>query len=82
MIYRNYGNSELELSILGLGGHEFRPDGVVKGFDQGGLHAKGGIVFPGFGGSDREKLVACALDAGVNLFDLTLDSEKRRWAAS
>ncbi len=76
MIYRNYGNSELKLSILGLGGHEFRPDGVVKGFDQGGLHAKGGIIFPGFGGENREAIVARALEAGVNLFDLTLDSEK------
>lgn len=76
MIYRNYGNSELKLSILGLGGHEFRDGGIVKGFDQGGLHAKGGIIFPGFGGAEREKLVARALDAGVNLFDLTLDSEK------
>lgn len=76
MIYRPYGNSGVELSVLGLGGHEFRPDGVVKGFDQGGLHAKGGIIFPGFGGAERENLVARALDAGVNLFDLTLDSEK------
>ncbi len=73
---RPYGKTGLELSVLGLGGHEFRPDGVVKGFDQGGLHARGGIIFPGFGGENREAIVARALDAGINLFDLTLDSEK------
>ena len=73
---RKYGNTDLQLSILGLGGHEFRPDGGVKGFDQGELYKKGGIIFPGFGGENRQAIVARALEAGINLFDVTLDSEK------
>jgi aryl-alcohol dehydrogenase-like predicted oxidoreductase len=60
-----------------LGGHEFHPDGAIRGFDDDfDLAVTPGHVFNGFGGDNREKIVRRALDLGINLFDITIDSEK------
>lgn len=77
MKYRKFGNTDIELSVIGLGGHEFYPNGKIKGFSDDPKRAViAGEIFPGFGGDDRKTLVKRALDAGINFFDLTIDSEK------
>jgi len=77
MIYRSFGSSGVQVSAIGLGGHEFYPGGQVRGFSDDAKQAvTRGHIFPGFGGQDREQMVRRALDLGINLFDLTIDSEK------
>lgn len=36
MVYRQMGNSDVELSVIGLGGHEYLVDGRSRGFNEGG----------------------------------------------
>ena len=77
MIYREYGNKGIKLSVLGLGGHEFYSDGRIRGFaDDYQLAVTPGYIFPGFGEKNRESIVKKALEMGINFFDLTIDSEK------
>ena len=77
MLYRSLGNTGVKVSAIGLGGHEFHPDSRVAGFgDDKELAVTPGHIFPGFGEENRLKIVEGALDAGINLFDLTIDSEK------
>ncbi len=77
MQYRNLGRTGIKVSVVGLGGHEFHPDSRVAGFgDNKDLAVTPGHIFPGFGGENRLRIVETALEAGVNLFDLTIDSEK------
>ncbi len=77
MQYRNLGSTGIEVSVVGLGGHEFHPDSRVAGFgDNKELAVTPGHIFPGFGGENRLRIVETALEAGINLFDLTIDSEK------
>ena len=77
MLYRRFGTTDLEVSVIGLGGHEFHPDGRVRGFgDDKTLAVTRGYVFEGFGQENRRAIVQRALDLGINLFDLTIDSEK------
>jgi len=77
MFYRQLGATGVQVSAMGLGGHEFRPDGKSRGFnDDPKLAVTPGHIIPGFGGPQRKRLVSLALDAGINLFDVTIDSEK------
>jgi len=63
--------------VLGLGGHEFLPDGRSRGFNEDYLRATtAGVVWPGFGGEKRRGVVAAAHAAGINFFDATIDAEK------
>lgn len=77
MIYRPYGSSGIELSVFGLGGHEYLPNGSSRGFNEDrGEAVKPGYTGVGYGGPDRVALIERALAAGVNFFDVTIDPEK------
>jgi aryl-alcohol dehydrogenase-like predicted oxidoreductase len=77
MRYNALGTSGLRLSVIGLGGHEFLPDGRVKAMGEDFYQAvKPGAIWDGFGGDQRRQMLQIAYDAGINFFDLTMDSEK------
>lgn len=77
MELRPLGNSGIYLTILGLGGHEYLPDGRPRGFAQDGrLATTPGYIFEGFGGSTRKQVLSAAYELGINFFDVTQDSEK------
>lgn len=66
-----------DIPIIGLGGHEFGPGGRIRGLhDDVAKALTPGVVLPGFGGPERRALVQTALEGGVRLFDVTIDSEK------
>lgn len=77
LIYREIGNSGIKLSVIGLGGHEFLPDGRLRGFHEDfKLALTPGHVFAGFGQDQRRRVLKLAYDHGINFFDATQDSEK------
>jgi aryl-alcohol dehydrogenase-like predicted oxidoreductase len=77
MICRELGKTGQKISAFALGGHEFYSNGGIRGFsDDGKLSVTRGHVFDGFGGENRRAIVHRALDLGINLFDVTMDSEK------
>jgi aryl-alcohol dehydrogenase-like predicted oxidoreductase len=77
MIYRRIGSSEVEVSIVGLGGHEYLRDGRSRGFNElPELSVKPGYVMDGFGQERRKDLLRFCYEQGINLFDTTIDSEK------
>lgn len=77
MIYRPYGNSGIQLSVIGLGGHEYLPNGSSRGFNEHrGEAIKPGYVGKGYGGPQRLAVLETALENGVNFFDVTIDPEK------
>jgi aryl-alcohol dehydrogenase-like predicted oxidoreductase len=75
--YYQLANSDVRLSEIGLGGHEFLPDGRVKAMGED-FHRSvtPGVIWEGFGQDDRRSLLQTALEAGVNFFDVTVDAEK------
>ena len=77
MIYRKIDRIGIELSLLGLGGHEFLPSGLSRGFNEDWKKAlTPGEILPGFGGEKRRGVMAMAYEAGINFYDATQDSEK------
>jgi len=77
MLYRTAERIGLEISVIGLGGHEYLPDGRSRGFNEdGGMAIKPGYLFPGFGGEQRKRVLAAAYAHGISFFDATIDSEK------
>jgi aryl-alcohol dehydrogenase-like predicted oxidoreductase len=77
MEFRQIANSDVKLSRVALGGHEYLANGNSRGFNEDFVKATTpGYIFPGFGGDKRKALVKAAYDAGVNFFDVTHDSEK------
>jgi predicted aldo/keto reductase-like oxidoreductase len=77
MIYKKLGNTDIDISILSMGGHEYLPDGRSRGFNEDfDLAVKPGYVFAGFGQELRKRVLSIAFENGFNFFDVTQDSEK------
>ena len=77
MLYRRVGASEFTVSVVGLGGHEYLPDGRSRGFnDFRELAIRAGYIGEGFGGERRRELIRFCYQQGINFFDATIDSEK------
>ncbi|KYZ75782.1 NADP-dependent oxidoreductase [Anaerosporomusa subterranea] len=77
MIYKKLGNLDVEISRLAMGGHEYLPTGASRGFNEDfELAIKPNYIFDGFGQDARKQVLAVAFENGINLFDVTMDSEK------
>ena len=77
MLRNRVGNSEIRVSIIGLGGHEYLPDGRSRGFNElPKLATKPGHIGEGFGDRQRKDLIRFCYEQGINFFDATMDSEK------
>ncbi|GHV54602.1 hypothetical protein FACS1894206_07730 [Deltaproteobacteria bacterium] len=71
------GKTGIEVSIIGMGGHEYLPDGKSRGFNEDRSKSlTPGHLFPGFGGDNRLQVLQAAYELGLNFFDVTQDSEK------
>ena len=80
---RSFGRTGMMLSRLALGGHEYLPDGRSRGFNEDfKLAVSPGHVGVGYGGPKRKQVLAAAYDLGINLFDVTIDSEKQALGAN
>jgi aryl-alcohol dehydrogenase-like predicted oxidoreductase len=77
MEFYQVAGTDVRLSRVALGGHEYLPNGNSRGFNEDFAKAiTPGHIFPGFGGENRKAILSSAYDAGVNFFDVTLDAEK------
>jgi len=77
MLYRRIGETDVEVSVLGLGGHEYLDDGSSRGFNEDAAKAvTPGYLFDGFGNLQRRDVLAAAFEHGINFLDATIDSEK------
>ena len=77
MKYNPIGNTGVSVSCIAMGGHEYLPSGLSRGFNEDfALSTTPGYIFPGFGGEQRKAVLKAAFDHGVNFFDVTQDSEK------
>jgi aryl-alcohol dehydrogenase-like predicted oxidoreductase len=77
MLERRLGAHGPMVSALALGGHEYLPDGKSRGFNEDmKLAVSPGYIGSGYGGPKRKELLGCAYELGINLFDVTIDSEK------
>ena len=77
MQYRRLGKSTVEISVIGMGGHEYLPDGRSRGFNENfQLAVTPDHIFDGFGQKTRRQVLKLAFDYGINFFDVTQDSEK------
>lgn len=77
MEYRLYGAQDAQLSVIGLGGHEYLPNGSSRGFNEDPKEAiRPGYTAEGYGGEPRKKLLAYAFEQGINFLDVTIDPEK------
>ena len=77
MKYRKIGKLEIEISVISMGGHEYLPSGLSRGFNENfELAVRPDYIFDGFGQEARKQVLAAAFDNGINLFDVTMDSEK------
>jgi aryl-alcohol dehydrogenase-like predicted oxidoreductase len=77
MRYRQFGHTGIRLSVFGLGGHEYLADGRSRAFNENSkLAVTPGYIFDGFGQDKRKRVLAAAVEYGINFFDATVDSEK------
>jgi len=77
MIYKEFAESGIKSSIIGLGGHEFLENGKSRGFNEDFEKAvTPGYFFEGFGGEKRKRIIKAAVENNINFFDVTIDSEK------
>jgi len=71
------GGVDVQMSRIGLGGHEFLDDGRVRGMAEDFYRAvMPGTIWDGFGGDTRRRVLEAAYECGINVFDVTMDSEK------
>jgi aryl-alcohol dehydrogenase-like predicted oxidoreductase len=71
------GRTGMALSALALGGHEYLSDGRSRGFNEDmKLAVSPGHIGSGYGGPRRKDVLRAAYDLGINVFDVTIDSEK------
>ncbi len=67
MIYRKIEPLGIELSAIGLGRHEYMPDGSSRGFNDDFKSAvKPGYQGQGSGGDKRRALLQVAYESGIN----------------
>lgn len=77
MLYKRLGKSEVFISLISMGGHEYLPSGLSRGFNEDmQLAIKPGYIFEGFGQEARRQVLRTAFEHGINFFDVTQDSEK------
>lgn len=77
MIYKQLGKADARISVIAMGGHEYLPTGASRGFNENfELAVTPGYIFDGFGQENRKNVLRAAFDNGINLFDVTHDSEK------
>lgn len=75
--HRPYGRTGLSLSRMALGGHEYLPNSKSRGFNEDmRLAVTPGYIGEGYGGPNRKAILSAAYDLGINIFDVTIDSEK------
>lgn len=74
---RALGTTGLVLSAFALGGHEYLADGRSRGFNEDMRQAVSpGYIGDGYGGDKRQQVLCAAYELGINVFDVTIDSEK------
>lgn len=72
-----FGRTGVRVSPFILGGHEYLNDGRSRGFNEDmDLAVSRGYIGQGYGGPKRIDLLKTAYDLGINVFDVTIDSEK------
>jgi aryl-alcohol dehydrogenase-like predicted oxidoreductase len=77
MFYKRLGNTEVFISLISMGGHEYLPSGLSRGFNEDmQLAIRPGYIFEGFGQDARRQILRTAFEHGINFFDVTQDSEK------
>jgi len=77
MLYRRIGETDVRVSVFGLGGHEYLDDGRSRGFNEDPAKAvTPGYILDGFGAAKRRDVLAAAFEHGINFLDATIDSEK------
>ena len=77
MKYIDLGNTGVKVSVLGMGGHEYLPNGKSRGFNEDFKKSTtAGQIFEGFGAENRKNVLKTAYELGINYFDVTQDSEK------
>ncbi len=71
------GKTGIEVSVLGMGGHEYLPSGKSRGFNEDMQKSTTpGVIFEGFGNENRLNVLKTAYGLGINFYDVTQDSEK------
>lgn len=77
MLYKRLANLDVFISVISMGGHEYLPSGLSRGFNEDmQLAVRPGHIFDGFGQEARKQILRTAFDNGINFFDVTQDSEK------
>lgn len=77
MKYVELGKTGVKASVLGMGGHEYLPNGKSRGFNEDFKRSTTpGEIIEGFGQGNRLEVLKTAYDLGINFFDVTQDSEK------
>jgi len=67
MLYKRLGKLDVFISMIALGGHEYLPGGLSRGFNENfELAIQPGYIFKGFGQDARKQVLRTAFDHGIN----------------